>query len=140
MLQRYRTRLSGPLLDRIDLHVTVPRVPHSDLVCTDESEKSADIRTRVDMARARQRLRLSPFGIHSNAGMQARHIRRFCPLDTEGDALLKQITDHLGLSARSFSRILKVARTIADLAASEQILISHLSEAVQYRSPDRAND
>ena len=140
MLQRYRTRLSGPLLDRIDLHVTVPRVPHSDLVSTAESEKSVDIRARVDQARTRQRQRLAPFGIHSNAGMQARHIRRFCPLDAQGDALLKQITDHLGLSARSFSRILKVARTIADLAASEQIQLTHLSEAVQYRSPDRAND
>ena len=140
MLQRYRTRLSGPLLDRIDLHVTVPRVPHSDLVSTDDSEKSCDIRARVDQARARQRQRLAAFGIHSNAGMQSRHIRRFCPLDAQGDALLKQITDHLGLSARSFSRILKVARTIADLADSEQIQISHLSEAVQYRSPDRAND
>ena len=140
MLQRYHTRLSGPLLDRIDLHVTVPRVPHSDLVSTDDCEQSADIRVRVDQARARQRQRLAPFAIHANAGMQARHIRRFCPLDSQGDALLKQITDHLGLSARSFSRILKVARTIADLADSDQILISHLSEAVQYRSPDRASD
>lgn len=140
MLQRYRTRLSGPLLDRIDLHVSVPRVPHSDLVSTNESEKSADIRARVDQARERQRKRLAPFGIHSNAGMQARHIRRFCPLDAEGDALLKQITDHLGLSARSFSRILKVARTIADLEDMEQIKVTHLSEAVQYRTPDRASD
>ena len=103
-------------------------------------EREVNNRARVDQARARQRQRLAAFGIHSNAGMQSRHIRRFCPLDAQGDALLKQITDHLGLSARSFSRILKVARTIADLADSEQIQISHLSEAVQYRSPDRAND
>ncbi|PLY00030.1 MAG: ATP-dependent protease [Desulfuromonas sp.] len=138
MIQRYRTRLSGPLLDRIDLHVDVPRVPHKDLADPIDGEGSADIRDRVDRARGIQRQRLAPFGLHANAAMQPRHIRRFCELDRDGEILLEQVTEKLGLSARSYTRILKVARTIADLAGSERIETMHLAESIQYRCNDRA--
>jgi magnesium chelatase family protein len=137
MLQRYRNRLSGPLLDRIDLHVDVPRVPHKDLTDQSPAESSTDIRERVNRARKIQHARLAPFGLHANSQMQTRHIRRFCKLDAKGDALLERVTDKLGLSARSFTRILKLARTIADLAGAEQIEVLHLSEAIQYRGQDR---
>jgi len=137
LIQRYRTRLSGPLLDRIDLHVDVPRVPHKDLADPVDGEASASIRARVNRARQMQQQRLTKFGLHANAGMQARHIRKFCPLDAAGETLLAQITDRLGLSARSYTRILKVARTIADLAGCAEIAMPHLAEAIQYRGIDR---
>ncbi|NCO51261.1 MAG: YifB family Mg chelatase-like AAA ATPase [Deltaproteobacteria bacterium] len=137
MVQRYRSRLSGPLLDRIDLHIEVPRVPHKDLTGTAPVENSATIRQRVNLARQVQHERLAAFGLHANSQMQARHIRRFCKLDAQGDKLLEQVTDKLGLSARSFTRILKLARTIADLAGSPQIQTLHLAEAIQYRGLDR---
>ena len=136
LLQRYRTRLSGPLLDRIDLHIEVPRVPHKDLADPLDAEPSAAIRTRVEAARRRQGERLASDGLHANSQMQARHIRRFCALDAEGERLLEMVTDRLGLSARTFSRILKVARTIADLHGSETIRQNHLAEAIQYRGLD----
>ncbi len=137
MLQRYRSRLSGPLLDRIDLHVEVPRVTHKDLTDIQAGEPSSAIRERVNRARDRQHQRLAPFGLHANSQMQARHIRRFCKLDETGDQLLEQVTDKLGLSARSYTRILKLSRTIADLAGSHSIERIHLSEAIQYRGLDR---
>ena len=137
MLQRYQTRLSGPLLDRIDLHVEVPRVPHKDLTDPVDAEPSAAIRTRVEAARQLQRDRLAAFDLYSNSRMQARHIRKFCLVDEPGQKLLEMVTDRLGLSARSYSRILKVARTIADLAGEERILQQHLAEAIQYRGLDR---
>ncbi len=137
MLQRYRTRLSGPLLDRIDLHIEVPRVPHKDLSDPVDAEASELIRARVETARQLQRDRLDSLGLHSNAQMQARHIRKFCAVDEAGQSLLEMVTDRLGLSARTYSRILKVARTIADLAGEERILKAHLAEAIQYRSLDR---
>ena len=137
MIQRYQSRLSGPLLDRIDLQIEVPRVPHRDLADPADGEPSAAIRARVEAARAVQGQRLAEFGLHCNAQMQARHIRRFCRLDEEGKRLLELVTDRLALSARSYTRILKVARTIADLAGEENILQPHLAEAIQYRSLDR---
>jgi len=137
MIQRYRSRLSGPLLDRIDLQIEVPRVPHRDLADPTDGEPSAAIRARVEAARAIQEQRLAEFALHRNAQMQARHIRRFCRLDGEGRRLLELVTDRLALSARSYTRILKVARTIADLAGEENILQPHLAEAIQYRSLDR---
>jgi len=136
-VQRYRSRLSGPLLDRIDLHVEVPRVPHRDLADPRDAESSAAVRARVETARARQRERLAPFGLHANARMQSRHLRRFCAVDGAGQRLLEAVTDRLGLSARTYTRVLKVARTIADLAGIEQIREEHLAEAIQYRSLDR---
>jgi magnesium chelatase family protein len=137
MVQRYRNRLSGPLLDRIDMHVEVPRIPHRKLADPRDAEKSEAIRARVEKAREIQRQRLHRFGIHSNARMQARHIRKFCLVDIEGQRLLEMVTDRLGFSARTYSRILKVARTIADLAGEEQIRQPHLAEAIQYRGLDR---
>jgi magnesium chelatase family protein len=136
-IQRYRQRLSGPLLDRIDLHIDVPRVPHRDLADPRDGEPSADIRARIEAARTIQRQRLAPFGLHANARMGARHIRKFCPVDDQSQKLLEMVTDRLGLSARSYSRILKVARTIADLAGEEHIRQPHLAEAIQYRGLDR---
>lgn len=136
-LERYRNRLSGPLLDRIDLHVEVPRLPYQELSQQQQPESSATIRTRVEAARAVQQERFSALNIHSNSQMEARHIRKFCSIDAAGDKLLEMVTDRLGLSARSYARILKVARTIADLAGEEGISRDHLSEAVQYRSLDR---
>ena len=133
MLQRYRNRLSDPLLEHIDLHVEVPRVPHKDLTDQSPAKSSADIRERVNQARKIQQECLAPFGLHANSQMQTRHIQSFCELDEKGDVLLKQVTGKLGLSARSFTRILKLARTIADLAGVEQIETLHLSEAIQYR-------
>ncbi len=137
LIQRYRSRLSGPLLDRIDLHVEVPRVPHKDLTDERPAESSREIRERVNRARQIQNERLAPFGLHANSQMQARHIKRFCRLEEKGDLLMEQVTDKLGLSARSFTRILKLARTIADLAETTQITTQHLSEAIQYRGMDR---
>jgi len=137
MIQRYRSRLSGPLLDRIDLHVDVPRVPHKDLTDPEPAESSTQIRQRVNQARKVQQKRLVPYGLHANSQMQARHIQKFCKLNEAGERLLEQVTDRLGLSARSYTRILKLARTIADLAGSETIETLHLAEAIQYRSLDR---
>ncbi len=137
MIQRYRNKLSGPLLDRIDLHVEVPRVPHRDLSDPHDAESSQAIRERVDRARDIQRARLAPFKLHANAAMQPRHIRHFCKLDSESENLLEQVTEKLGLSARSYTRILKVARTIADLAGSSEIASRHLAESIQYRCADR---
>jgi len=137
MLQRYRNRLSGPLLDRIDLQVDVPRVAHKDLADLLDGESSEAIRARVEKARAIQRKRLAPYGLHTNSAMETRHIRKFCPADDAGQKLLEMVVDKLGMSARSYSRILKVARTIADLAGEENIQQVHLAEAIQYRGLDR---
>lgn len=137
MIQRYRTRLSGPLLDRIDLHVEVPRIPHSDLSDTRPAEASEMIRLRVERARNIQQERFARFRIHCNARMGPKQLQAFCRTDAAGKELLKQVTDRLGLSARTYTRLLKVARTIADLAGSEKIAVSHLAEAIQYRSLDR---
>jgi len=136
-IQRYRQRLSGPLLDRIDLHIEVPRLPHRELADPADGENSACIRARVEAARRLQRARLAPFGLHANSQMQARHIRKFCAVDDSGQELLALVTDRLGLSARTYSRILKVARTIADLSGEEQIRQHHLAEAIQYRGLER---
>jgi len=137
MRQRYRSRLSGPLLDRIDLHVTVPRIEHRELTGGSQEESSALIRERVATARVRQQKRLAGHGLHANAQMQARHLRDYCRTDKQGDALLRDVVDRLGLSARSYARILKVARTIADLSGEEALLPHHLAEAIQYRQLDR---
>jgi magnesium chelatase family protein len=137
MLQRYRTRLSGPLLDRIDLHIEVPRVPHKDLAAPVVAVSSEAIRARVVETRHVQAKRLASHALYANSQMQARHIRKFCAVDDDGKKLLEMVTDRLGLSARTYSRILKVARTIADLAGEEEILQPHLAEAIQYRGLDR---
>ena len=132
-VSRYRKRLSGPLLDRIDLHVEVPRVDYDKLAGDGLAEPSAAVRGRVEAARARQWARLAGTGLGSNAEMGIKEVRRWCGLDAAGEALLRAAVQQLGLSARAYHRVLKVARTIADLAAAEGIQPAHLAEAVQYQ-------
>ncbi|MGC9362978.1 MAG: YifB family Mg chelatase-like AAA ATPase [Fidelibacterota bacterium] len=137
-IQKYMSRISGPLLDRIDIHIEVPAVKISELAGKSLGEKSEDIRSRVQQARRRQTERFAQFeGIHANADMDTRMIRRFCKIDSNGQTLLHNAITRLGLSARAYDRILKVSRTIADLAGVENIRPEHLAEAIQYRSLDR---
>jgi magnesium chelatase family protein len=138
-IQRYVGRVSGPLLDRIDIHVDVPAVRFKELADrgAPEGEGSADIRARVLAARARQAERFKGSRVFSNAQMTPRLIRRHCRLDPGGEQLLEQAMTRQGLSARAYDRILKVSRTAADLEASEDILPKHVAEAVGYRSLDR---
>jgi len=136
-IQRYMSRISGPLLDRIDLHVEVPHVPYEDLSAREGRLNSATVRALVVQAREQQRKRLGGSGTHSNAQMNERQVRDFCTSDAEGTQLLKNAVDALGFSARSYGRILKVARTIADLEGIETITAEHISEAIQYRGLDR---
>lgn len=136
-IQRYRSKISGPLLDRIDLHVEVPSVPFKDLKQTGSAEPSLDIRKRVLAARKIQSTRFQKTDIHANAQMKSRHIRKHCQTNHKALALLETAIEKLGLSARAFNRILKISRTIADLESEESISAAHISEAVQYRSLDR---
>jgi len=136
-IKRYRSRISGPLLDRIDLHVEVPAVAYRDLSDSRETESSAAIAARVTQARNLQQERFKGTKVHCNAQMNARLIKKHCELDQNGHRMLELAGEKLGFSARSYSRILKVARTIADLAGSEAIRDQHLAEAIQYRSLDR---
>jgi magnesium chelatase family protein len=137
-IQRYMGRISGPLLDRIDIHVDVPAVRYRDLSDARRGESSQVVRERVIKARERQRARFSERkDLFKNADMLAADIRMWCALDSASSDLLNKAMNSLGLSARAYDRILKVSRTIADLADSEQIKIEHVSEAVQYRSLDR---
>jgi len=137
-IHRYRSKISGPLMDRIDLHVEVPAVRYKDLASQHEAETSADIRRRVNQARVIQSERLQRARIHCNAQMNNRQIKRYCPLDRDSHALLEAAIDKLGLSARAFNRILRIARTIADLEQAPDIAPHHVSEAIQYRSLDRS--
>ncbi len=136
-VHRYRSRISGPLLDRIDLHVDVPAVPHADLLDGRAAEPSAAIRRRVAAARRLQTARFGRTRVFCNARMTSRHVRAFCPLDGDSRRLLEAAIDRLGLSARAAHRVLKIARTIADLAGAAAIEAAHISEAIQYRSLDR---
>ncbi len=136
--KKYLSRISGPLLDRIDLHLEVPALKHEELLSAEPGESSATIRTRVEKARELQGCRLGRgTGLFHNAQMGPRELRKFVPLDAEAKALLSHAMTDLGLSARALDRILKVARTIADLAASESVEPDHLAEAIQYRTLDR---
>ena len=136
-IQRYRSRLSAPLLDRIDLHVEAPALTIDELRHAAPGENSAAIRARVQAARDRQTTRFKGTTIRSNAGMGPRQIRQHCAIDQAQGDLLQQAMEQLQLSARAYDRILKVARTVADLAGSERIQSPHLLEAIQYRSLDR---
>ena len=138
MIQRYRSRISGPLLDRIDIHIEVPAVKYKELVDKREGESSAAIRERVNAARKIQLRRFAGRGIFCNAQMRAREVREFCRIDSAGERLLELAINRLGLSARAYARILKVARTIADLEGADSIEAHHVSEAIQYRSLDRS--
>lgn len=138
-VERYQARLSGPLLDRIDIHLMVPAVGVAELGRGHPAgESSAAIRGRVEEARERQRRRLAGLaGVHANAHLPPRELRRVAPLDDRGDTLLRGAITRLGLSARAYHRVIKLARTIADLAGAEQVAVEHLAEAIQYRSLDR---
>jgi magnesium chelatase family protein len=138
-IQRYVGRISGPLLDRIDIHIDVPAVKFRELVgdVLPDPESSAVIRGRVINARERQQERFTGQGIFSNAAMTPRLIREYCRIDTESESMLERAMTRLGLSARAYDRILKVSRTIADLEGSEAIASAHVAEAVGYRSLDR---
>lgn len=133
IVTRYQKRISGPLLDRIDIHVDVPRVEYEKLTGEQELEGSAAVRERVERARDRQRRRFAGTDTSTNGEMGPREVREFCKLDGEGRNLLRSAVHRLHLSARGFHRVLKLARTIADLAGDEEIALAHLAEAIQYR-------
>jgi magnesium chelatase family protein len=137
-VERYLARISGPLLDRIDIHLRVPAVPYADLSGGTEAEPSAAIRERVEAARARQRERFrGQVGLHANAHMSSREVRRHCRQTPEIAEVLRAAVERLGLSARGCHRVLKLARTIADLAGEEGLAPAHVREAIQYRALDR---
>ena len=138
-IQKYMAKISGPLLDRIDIHVEVPAVKYQELASKRNGESSTQVRERVVVARSKQTERFSNrAGLFSNADMQAKDIKEFCGIESAGADLLRMAMEKLGLSARAYDRILKVARTIADLSGSDHIRTEHLSEAIQYRSLDRS--
>ena len=137
-IQKYMAKISGPLLDRIDIHIEVPAVKVAELSQKRPGESSESIRGRVIEARDRQAKRFFGMdGLYANADMQSGEIHEYCRIDTDGEQLLKMAMTKLGLSARAYDRILKVARTIADLGRSDEIRPEHLGEAIQYRSLDR---
>ena len=136
-IKRYRQRLSGPLLDRFDIQVEVPRLTFDELATEAKGESSVIIRQRVEEARSRQRERLARRGLTNNAEMGSQELEEFCCLDSEGKNLLQMAFEQLGLSARAYNRILRLARTIADLAGASDIMASHVAEAIQYRVLDR---
>ena len=137
-MQRYLGKISGPLLDRIDIHIEVTPVPFEKLSDAPKGESSSVIRNRVMAARDIQFHRFAEFsGIHYNAQMGSRQLEKYCKLEEQAKNLLKQAMEKLNLSARAYDRILKVSRTIADLSAAENIQSSHIAEAIQYRSLDR---
>jgi magnesium chelatase family protein len=136
-IRRYLMRISGPLLDRIDIHIEVPRLSPQELMTKQPGESSATVRERVLRARQRQTQRFAAEGITCNAQMQAKHLRAHCHLDAGAHDLLKMAINQLSLSARAYDRILKVARTIADLDSADTIQLHHVAEAVNYRTMDR---
>jgi magnesium chelatase family protein len=136
-IQRYRSKISGPLMDRIDIHIEVPAVKYRDLANRNAGESSREIKKRVDASRKIQLNRFKGMKIYSNAQMSNRHIKKFCQIDEASQKLLEMAIDKFGLSARAYTRILKVARTIADIEGGEDIQSAHLSEAIQYRTLDR---
>ena len=133
MVSRYQKRVSGPLMDRIDIHVEVPAVKYEKLTDDRLGEPSAAVRERVEAARGVQRRRFEGTAMACNADMGPAEIRQFCRVDEAGRNLIKAAMQQLHLSARAYHRVLKLARTIADLAGSEQIQTAHIAEAIQYR-------
>jgi len=138
-IRRYMNKISGPLIDRIDMHVEVESIPPGELSANAEEERSADIRARVQAARDVQRERYESYGgrIGSNAQLDAGTLSRACPMERDAQELLELSSERLELSNRAYTRIMKVSRTIADLAGSEIIRAEHVAEAVQYRAANR---
>jgi magnesium chelatase family protein len=136
-VQRYRDRISGPLLDRIDIHLDVPAIQYSDLTSQIPGESSAVIRSRIEAARALQRERYGKSKAICNARIGAKQLKAHCQLGEDGEGMMRMAMTELNLSARAYDRILKVSRTIADLAGEENIRAEHVSEAIQYRTLDR---
>jgi len=137
-VQRYRDRISGPLLDRIDIHLEVPAVEFREIASKEQAESSSAVRERIEDVRKRQSERFARSGkIRCNARMNSKMIRAYCQLDDAGEGMLRMAMQELNLSARAYDRILKVSRTIADLAGAEQIVAEHVGEAIQYRTLDR---
>jgi magnesium chelatase family protein len=136
-IHRYRQKISGPLLDRIDIHIEVPAVPYKDLSDEFCGESSETIRNRLRESREIQLRRFKDDDIYSNAKMRSRHIRKYCKLTSAAQKIIESSMQNLGLSARAYTRILKVARTIADMAKSDLIDSEHIAEAIQYRTLDR---
>jgi len=136
-IQSYRSRVSGPLMDRIDIHLEVPAIKFQEIASDAAAEPSGAIRERVTRARRLQQERFGSDGIYANAQMKPRHIRKYCRIDEDSLRLMEKAMSRLGLSARAYNRILKVSRTIADLEGSDTIGQPHISEAIQYRSLDR---
>jgi magnesium chelatase family protein len=137
-IRQYQGRISGPLLDRIDIHIDVPAVRYRELAARQTAEPSAAIKARIEAARRRQRERLPDHPLFTNARLTDPQLKAFCALDTDSQRLLEMAVDRLGLSARAYTRILKVARTIADLEGEADIRPPHVAEAIQYRTLDRA--
>lgn len=136
-INKYRLKMSGPLLDRIDIHIEVPRLKYQDLITDSKTEDSKTIKRRVNKARAIQLKRFKGLNIYSNSSMNQRLIKKFANVDEECNNILKNAINELGFSARAYYKILKVSRTIADLASEKQILPDHILEAIQYRTLDR---
>lgn len=136
-IKKYMGRISGPLLDRIDIHLEVSSVKYEKLNCKTQVESSEEIRKRVNNARLIQKERYKEYGIYSNSELSPKLIERYCKLNSQSSKLLENSFEKLGLSARAYGRILKVARTIADLEGEEEIQTNHLAEAIQYRNLDR---
>lgn len=136
-IEKYMGKISGPLLDRIDLHIEVPSVPFQELTASSDGTSSATMREQVNLAREKQSLRFGKSNFMLNSRMNSKQVRKFCVLNKESKSLLQIAMENLGLSARAHDRILRMARTIADLEQASEILAPHLIEAISYRSLDR---
>jgi len=138
MIQKYLQRISGPLLDRIDIHIEVPRLPQDEMLqSSGNGEPSTTIRARVEKSRELQKSRFTGTDLQCNAHMRSKQIKEFCAVSAEVRELLKTAINQLGLSARAYDRILKLSRTVADLEGETDIGMAHVAEAIQYRALDR---